>query len=391
MREKRGPTSEREFPIPVLHLPEYLNDWKYRIVNASVIVALLGLVFVIGGVAFWYLELVQTADSAQHALFELVVHVLFGGIILILGIHIERSELLPEERFAVMVWCYGGFTLMFALSVWGHIDSILGGELTTAFASDFVVFTSLGGAFGVIAGVNWGRATKNKILAEENEEQRETLALLTRLVSHDIRNDMAIIEGYADLLTEHVDEEGASHVETIQGRIDETVQLLEDASALVKSIDEDREFERINLSNVLDQQVTTIAEDHPNVDLDIEIPTGIVIDADSLIHQLFSNLLQNAVFHNNPENLTIHVTAEEVDDSVEITISDNGTGIPPGVRESCFELGEQGPESNGDGIGLYLVSRLADIYGGSVELDESPSGGARFSVSLPTSTPADAH
>jgi len=133
-----------------------MEDWKRRLVNAPAIVAFLGLGFIAGGVALWYVELAPSAGTLHQALFDLVLHALFGGVVLVLGVHVERSELLDEERFAVIVWCYGGFTLVFALSVWGHLGSILEGELTVAFASDFVVFTNLGGAFGVVSGVNWG-------------------------------------------------------------------------------------------------------------------------------------------------------------------------------------------------------------------------------------------
>lgn len=361
-----------------------MEGWKRRLVDASALVALLGLTFVVVGVTLWYVELAPAAETVTRALFELVLHVLFGGIVLVLGVHIERSELLLEERFAVLAWCYGGFTLMFALSVWGHLGTILSGDLTVAFASDFVVFTSLGGAFGVVSGVNWGRATRNGLLAERNEEQRETLALLTRLLSHDIRNDMAIVDGYADILTEYIEEDGRFYVKGIRDRIDETDQLLSDANALVKSLDEEREFERIDLSNVLEREVTTLAESYPDVDIETDIQTGLAIEADSLIHQLFSNLLQNAVFHNDVEGLTIRVTAAQSGDTMEVSVSDDGKGISPEVRETCFALGKQGPESKGDGIGLYLVSRLADVYGGTVDVSESPSGGALFRVSLPT-------
>lgn len=174
-----------------------MDGWRRHFVNASALVALLGLVYVVGGVILWVTELAPESGTTHGALYQLVVHVLFGGVILALGVHVERSELLPQERFSVLVWCYGGFTLMFLLSVWGHLGAILEGSYTVAFGSDFVVFTSLGGAFGVIAGINRGRATRNRLLADRNEEQRETHALLTRLVSHDIRNDMAIVKGYA--------------------------------------------------------------------------------------------------------------------------------------------------------------------------------------------------
>lgn len=363
-----------------------MDWWKQRLVDASALVALLGLAFVVGGVVLWYLEVAPAAESVHAVLYTLVTHVLFGAIVLVLGIDIERSELNPEERFSVLAWCYGGFTLMVALSVWGHLGSILDGTLTVAFASDFVMFASLGGAFGVVTGINWGRATRNRHLAEQNKDHRDTLALLTRLVSHDIRNDMAIIYGYTDILTEQVDEEGRHFVEVIQSRIDDTVRLLEDTSTLVKSIDEERTFEPIDLSTILEQEVATIRENHPRVTVDAEIPPDLTVNADSLLQQLFSNLLQNAVFHNGPEDLVIDVTAQQIDHTSEVVISDNGTGVPPELRERCFELGEQGEGSEGDGIGLYLVSRLADIYGGAVTLEESSTGGARFRVSLPTAS-----
>ena len=360
-----------------------MDGWKHRLTDSSVLVALLGLVFVIGGVTFWYVELVPGTEALHAVLFDLTMHVLFGGVILVLGVHIERSDLPAQEQFTVIVWCYGGFLLMFVLSVWGHLGPILDGELPSSFVSDFLVFSSLGGAFGVIAGVNRGRAIRNETLAEKNREQSETLALLARLLSHDIRNDMTIIQSYAELLTDHVTDEGKSHIELIQERVQDAIRLMEDANALVKSLDEKNEFRTISLSAVLMDEVRTVRENHPAVDVQTDIPKGIEVEGNELIHQLFSNLLQNAVFHNDVTDLTISVAAERTAESVEVIISDNGKGIPPEKRETYFELGEQGPESGGDGIGLYLVSRLTEIYGGTIAVDESPTGGARFRISLP--------
>ena len=359
-----------------------MDGWRRQVANTSVLVALLGLAFVVGGVTLWYQEFV-TAASVSELLFSLVIHVLFGGVVLALGIHIERSELPLEEQFAVLAWCYGGFGLMVGLSVWGHLDAVLSGTLTVTFASDFVVFSSLGGAFGVIAGLNSGRAKKNRQLAERTKEQRETLTLLTRLVSHDIRNDMAVISGYTDMVGEHVGPEGQPYVEVIDNRIDDTIDLLEDTSTLVKSIDEDREFESVDLSGVLETEVERIRENHPEVTLETEIDAGLVVTADSLLQQLFGNLLSNAVAHNDPTSLTITVRAGRDEEMAEVVVSDTGRGIPPGDRERLFELGEQGADSDGDGIGLYLVSRLATLYGGGVDVADSPAGGALFRVRLP--------
>lgn len=362
------------------------TGWKRQVVNGSAFVAVLGLVFVASGVTLWVTELAPTAETLHHALYELVMHVLFGGIILVLGAYIERSSLPPEDRFSVLIWFYGGFTLMFCLSVWGHIASIRQGLLTVAFVSDFVVYTSLGGAFGVVAGMNRGQASKNRRLADRNRDQRETLALLTRLVSHDVRNDIAIVKGYAELLEESVDEDDAYVVDVIQSRMDNTTTLLEDAGTLVKTLDEDREFAPVNLSRVLRDEVASLEESNPTVDVETDIPAGIRVKADSLLKQVFSNLLGNAVAHNDAADLTISVRAEQDTGWVTVEVADDGVGIPPEDRERCLELGEQGLESDGDGIGLYLVSRLTSLYGGDVAVDESASGGAKFTVRLPTTS-----
>jgi len=344
---------------------------------------MLGLVFVVSGVALWWESILPTTTAVHAALYELVVHVLFGGVVLALGVHIERSELSPNERFKVMVWCFSGFLFLLGLAVWSEIGTLLSGTVTRRFVSDVVVFGSMGGAFGVIAGVNHGRSVRNGRLAARNETQRETLVLLTRVLRHDIRNDMTAINGHAELLADHVEPEGESDLEVIQRRSQSVTRLLGDTDTLMETLEEEREFEAIDLTAVLDDEVASVADDHPAVEVNAEIPDGLWAMADGLVHQLFSNLLGNAVAHNDVEDLTIWVQATRDDDVIEAVVADDGTGIPEALRESCFELGQKGEDSTGDGLGLYLVSRLADVYGGSVTVDESRGGGARFVVTLP--------
>ncbi len=356
--------------------------------DGSELVAALGLVFVVSGVALWWESILPATAAFHAALYELVVHVLFGGVVLALGVHIERSELSPDERFTVMVWCFSGFLFLLALAVWSEISTLLAGEITGQFVSDVVVFGSMGGAFGVIAGVNHGRSVRNGRLADRNETQRETLVLLTRVLRHDIRNDMTAINGHAELLADHVEPEGDPDLEVIRRRSQSVIRLLGDTDTLMETLEEEREFEPIDLTAVLEDEVASVADDHPAVTVESEITDGLWVVADGLVHQLFSNLLGNAVAHNDTDDLTIRVRATRDGDVVETVVADDGRGIPHDVRETCFELGEKGRDSDGDGLGLYLVSRLADVYGGSVTVDGSRDGGARFVVTLPAADPA---
>lgn len=359
-----------------------VHEHRLRVAGAELIAGL-GLVFVLAGVSFWYTTILPTRPPMQAALYELVMHVLFGVVILALGIHTERSDLTVDERFDVMLWCFSGFLFLVTLAVWGELTTLSSEGLTSTVVSAVVVFGSMGGAFGGIAGVNWGRSHRNQELAKENEAQRETLVLLTRLLRHDIRNDMMAIKGHADIVSEHVAQDGKSSVAVIQQYADAILRLLSDTVDVAKSLGGERELTRIDLTRVLREEALSFQDANPTVDVKTEIPDGLRVIADSLIHQLFRNLLENSVAHNDPEGLSIRLEVLETDGTVEVVIADNGRGIPAELGEGCFELGEQGERSSGDGLGLYLVSRLADIYGGSVALQESTDG-ATFRVTLKT-------
>ena len=70
--------------------------------------------------------------------------------------------------------------------------------------------------------------------------------------------------------------------------------------------------------------------------------------------------------------------------TTEAEVADNGDGIPPEQRDDVFYLGERGADSDGDGIGLYLASRLVQTCGSGVSVGGSPVAGAAFQVELPT-------
>lgn len=82
---------------PTLSLiPNMTHEHRLRTVGAELIAGL-GLVFVLAGVIFWSTTVLPAMPSTQAALHELVMHVLFGVVILALGIHTERSDLKADE------------------------------------------------------------------------------------------------------------------------------------------------------------------------------------------------------------------------------------------------------------------------------------------------------
>jgi signal transduction histidine kinase len=79
---------------------------------------------------------------------------------------------------------------------------------------------------------------------------------------------------------------------------------------------------------------------------------------------------------------TIWVRCSREPDGVLLVVEDDGPGIPPGRRDSVFDLFERAHDSSGVGAGLALVRRFARLHDGYARIEERPGGGASFQVLL---------
>lgn len=106
------------------------------------------------------------------------------------------------------------------------------------------------------------------------------------------------------------------------------------------------------------------------------------------MHQVFLNLFSNAIAAIDRDG-AIHVTTEARDDSVRIVFADDGPGVAPEDRQRIFEpfytsrAARRGDKRQGTGLGLSVSYGIVTAHGGSIEVDERPGGGARFTIDLP--------
>lgn len=99
------------------------------------------------------------------------------------------------------------------------------------------------------------------------------------------------------------------------------------------------------------------------------------------LDELVGNLLENAAKWCKSR---VNVTVLRLDDGVEVSVDDDGPGLPQEHREKALQRGKRLDESEpGTGLGLSIVTELADIYGGRLYLEDSPLGGLRARLVLP--------
>ncbi len=118
-------------------------------------------------------------------------------------------------------------------------------------------------------------------------------------------------------------------------------------------------------------------------DLPDDLP-DITVDPDKFT-QVVTNLVENGVRHGEG---TVHVRARRVGadapfDAVEVTVDDEGVGIPLEIRQRVFTKFWKHGQRGGSGLGMYIVNGLVRAHGGSVEIGDAPTGGARVALTWP--------
>lgn len=229
-------------------------------------------------------------------------------------------------------------------------------------------------------------------LSDADRRKNEFLATL----AHELRNPLAPMSNMLEVV-KRADGDGAvlkrAH-ETLERQLAQMIRLVDDLLDLNRITHDRLELRRseVELSSVI-QQAVEVAR--PLVDsaghhLIVDLPDEpIWLNADrARLAQLFGNLLNNSCKYTRPAG-TISVRAERVGDDVEVTVKDNGAGIPQDKLDSIFDMFMQVDRTSkrsqgGLGIGLTLVKRLAEMHGGSIEARSAGEGqGSEFIVRLP--------
>lgn len=207
--------------------------------------------------------------------------------------------------------------------------------------------------------------------------------------SHELRSPLATIRQHAELAQLHPD---ATSVDDLAGVVhDEGLRMQElvDALLLLTRLDEQAALREdlVDLDDLALAEVRRLRAGGATVDGSGIRAARVRGDA-RLLGQLVRNLADNAARHARSA-VAIGVTGRGAE--VVLTVDDDGAGVPPDERDHIFErfvrLDEaRARDAGGSGLGLAIVRAIAEAEGGGVRVEDSPLGGARFSVVLPAAS-----
>jgi PAS domain S-box-containing protein len=222
------------------------------------------------------------------------------------------------------------------------------------------------------------------------ERHERSRADLVSTVAHELRSPLTSVKGFtATLLAKwdrFNDEQKKLMLETVNSDADRVTRLLTELLD-VSRIDAGRLEMRkqvVDLPAVVHKIVAgRVASGDPEsrfvVNTEGELPE-MWLDPDK-IEQVIGNLVENALRHGEG---TVTVTVRPFQSGAEVTVADEGEGIPEETASRVFtRFWRGGNRRGGTGLGLYIVKGLVEAHGGSVDVGRSPSGGAQFRFVLP--------
>jgi two-component system OmpR family sensor kinase len=240
-------------------------------------------------------------------------------------------------------------------------------------------------------------------IEESFAERRESERRLRQFVgdaSHELQTPLTSVRGYAELFRRGAAERPAD-LETAMRRIEEEAErmgVLVDDLLLLARLDQGRPLERrrTDLGALVEDLVTDARVVEPDRPIDVAADGPVVVWGDDVrLRQVVGNLLSNARAH-TPRGAPVAVRVRVEGGEAVVEVDDSGPGLAPEHAERVFERffradPSRARASGGSGLGLSIVSAIAEAHGGRAEVHSTPGRGATFRVVFPLAPrlPAD--
>ena len=220
----------------------------------------------------------------------------------------------------------------------------------------------------------------------DQKERERRLQVLNRVLRHNLRNDINIVLGYAEMIASRVDDDTVDEwAETLIETASEVASLGDRARSLDRTMREGslRDHE-IDIDSVVDSVVADYRRDYPDARIEVDVDDARVV-GDGRIELALTELLENSVEYGG-ERIHVRVETDADGGRVDLRVADDGPGIPDHERTVLDESSEITQLEHGSGLGLWIVRWVSESCGGHVRFEESDLGGTAVVLSL---TPAD--
>ena len=222
------------------------------------------------------------------------------------------------------------------------------------------------------------------------KKSNEDLDRFAYITSHDLK---APLRGIANLsawlaedLGEHLTDDTAEYVRLLQGRVHRMEALIDGILQYSRAGRTREEPEELDVGDLV-REVIDLLDPPPHFRVDMGEWWPVIHSERTPLHQVFLNLVGNAIKHADGEEPVVFVqVSDEGEGWYEYSVTDNGPGIAPEYHEKIFTIFQTlkpRDEVESTGIGLSVVKRIVDHYGGQVWVESREGEGATFKFLWP--------
>ncbi|MDH7508558.1 MAG: PAS domain S-box protein [Methanomassiliicoccales archaeon] len=249
-----------------------------------------------------------------------------------------------------------------------------------------------------------GYSYENIMLYEDLRRSLETLRLYGDIILHDIVNFMMPINAYCEIVNNLVkkkdsemdDENLQRYASKLMSSVQRLIEFIENVRVLARAIEKkETEMKPINLLAALDKSIEIAKQRYSDANitvegLDAKSARETFIAADDALPHVFLNIITNALKYSGQQPVSVVLTIDPQRKVAKVAFEDQGPGIPDEYKERIFDRRfslDTDKAKKGTGIGLAIVQRLVERYGGRVWVEDRIKGdhtkGARFVIELP--------
>jgi len=209
------------------------------------------------------------------------------------------------------------------------------------------------------------------------------------VVSHDLKRPLRNVYTLTDWMTEdndELDEDVTKNLKLIKEQVTQMDLLVEGILNYSLQMENGQIYDSVDVQQLVERISAVNTNENCEIVIDNQLPT--ISFNESQLMQVFQNLIQNAIKHNDKPIVKINIGCQSMDNECQFFIKDNGPGISSSYHKKVFQLFQRldnKPDIDSVGIGLALVKKIIEQHGGMVWLESEEDKGATFFFTIPKS------
>lgn len=202
------------------------------------------------------------------------------------------------------------------------------------------------------------------------EELNQSLRIVNSILRHDIMNDLTVAGGSLELFRKNRDEKLISMAEASMKKISDLIRKMKELESIIST----HELKVVSARDVLREVVSH----YSSLPVQFEVEGDCLIWADEALVPALDNIVNNAIVHGRTDRVEVTIKAEPGGQTCQVRIADLGKGVPAEIKGMIFQEGFRYGETGNTGLGLYIVKKTMERYGGKVSVEDNEPRGAVF-------------